>query len=113
MNTNDDWKEPVDEFNRIKDRLTSSTGSPGLTSYHSGKVLMTLQEWDRLVTLIEKTEADPAHVGAETLREAGRVFAEGEWLDAFLIGNVADDVSAALATDAWLNRRADDLARDT
>lgn len=51
-------------FNAIKDRLIVATGSPGLTSFHDGKVHMTLSEWERLVGFIEappKTAfSDPA-----------------------------------------------------
>lgn len=47
---------------------------------------------------------------AAALREAGRVFAEGEWSDAFMEGNVEDDVSAARTTEAWLRDRADRIA---
>lgn len=49
---------------------------------------------------------------AEALREAARVFAEGAWADAFMRGEVEDDVSAVQATDRWLNRRADRIENE-
>lgn len=39
-------------FNVIKDQLIAATGSPGLTSFHDGKVHMTLGEWERIVSSI-------------------------------------------------------------
>ena len=44
---------PEARFNQLKDRLIAATGSPGLTSFHEGKVHMTLSEWERLVELAE------------------------------------------------------------
>ncbi|MDP9904762.1 hypothetical protein [Arthrobacter bambusae] len=46
---------PVRRFNLLKDRLIASTGSPGLTSFHDGKVHMTLGEWERLIGAVEAT----------------------------------------------------------
>ena len=60
----------------------------------------------------EVLAAHDAQVRAEALREAARDFAEGEWLEAFLTDRVTDDASAVRATEAWFNRRADNLARD-
>ena len=50
--------------------------------------------------------AHDAEVAARTLDEAGEAFATGEWADAFLAGDVEDDVSAVRATDSWLADRA-------
>lgn len=47
------------QFNSIKDRLIAATGSPGMTSFHGGKVHMTLAEWDRLVLLAERSRLSP------------------------------------------------------
>lgn len=44
---------PEVRFNQLKDRLIAATGSPGLTSFHEGKVHMTLSEWESLVELAE------------------------------------------------------------
>lgn len=60
----------------------------------------------------EVLAAHDAQVRAEALREAAFEFAEGGWSDAFLEGRVEDDVSAVRATETWLNRRADRIARD-
>lgn len=39
-------------FNMVTDQLIAATGSPGLTSFHDGKIHMTLEEWERLVSSI-------------------------------------------------------------
>ncbi|MDP9903159.1 hypothetical protein [Arthrobacter bambusae] len=41
-------------FSELKDRLIAVTGSPGLTSFHDGKVHVTLDEWERLIGSIEE-----------------------------------------------------------
>lgn len=46
-------------------------------------------------------------IQAEAIREAARVFAEGEWAGAFMEAAVDDDVNAVIATDKWFNDRAD------
>lgn len=40
-------------FNKLEDRLSSATGSPGTTSFHGGEVRMTLEEFARLIGIIE------------------------------------------------------------
>jgi len=58
------------------------------------------------------TAAAP-HIRAAALRDSAEVFATGEWADAFIAGNVTDDVSAVKATDKWLNDRANNLEGKT
>ncbi|MFJ2420203.1 hypothetical protein [Streptomyces brevispora] len=48
---------PEQRFNQLKDRLSAATGSLGLTSFHGGKVHMTLGEWERLIYRIEAADA--------------------------------------------------------
>jgi hypothetical protein len=43
----------------------------------------------------------------ERMRTIVREFAEGQWLDAFLLGSVDDDITAVRATEAWLLGRID------
>lgn len=45
-------------FNKLKQRLTAATGSSGLTSFHDGRVCMTLVEWQRLISCIERTQSE-------------------------------------------------------
>lgn len=52
---------PDDTFNNLKDRLIAATGSPGLTSFHDGRVHMTLSEWGRLIGIIERVSQPVAY----------------------------------------------------
>lgn len=47
--------ETVDtqRLDQLKKRLIAATGSSGMTSFHEGKVHMSLDEWERLVSSIE------------------------------------------------------------
>lgn len=45
-----------EKFSELKQRLIAATGSPGLTSYHSGGVHLHLREWERLIVLIESAQ---------------------------------------------------------
>lgn len=49
-------------FNQIKDRLSAVTESPGMTAFHGGRVHMTLEEWERLVSLIELAHLQQAGI---------------------------------------------------
>lgn len=70
-------EEVNSRFNAIKDRLITATGTPGLTSFHHGKVHMTLGEWERLVDLAEKTVPAPtdprevAHIECDCVPDLG------------------------------------------
>lgn len=48
----DEAPTPEQQFNTLKNELIAAAGSPGLTSFHNGKVHMTLEEWSRLVAII-------------------------------------------------------------
>ncbi|WP_026820052.1 hypothetical protein [Arthrobacter castelli] len=57
-------------FNALKDRLTAATGSPGLVSFHDGKVHMTLGEWERLINTIRDAQEQPRQPGMESINQA-------------------------------------------
>ncbi|MFD2024161.1 hypothetical protein [Promicromonospora aerolata] len=50
---------PEQRFNALKDRLIAAAGSPGLTSFHDGRVHMTLGEWEQLIELVAVANASP------------------------------------------------------
>ncbi|MEU9267194.1 hypothetical protein AB0E04_17330 [Streptomyces sp. NPDC048251] len=56
---------PEQRFNELKGRLITATGSPGLTSLHDGRVLMTLGDWERLISRVEAADAVSAAQTAE------------------------------------------------
>lgn len=51
-----------------------------------------------------------AQIASEALLAAAYDFGAGEWLDAFVAGEVVNDVTAVQATTAWFQQRAADLS---
>lgn len=50
-----------------------------------------------------------AQIASEALSTAAHDFGAGEWLDAFIQGEVVNDVTAVQATTAWFQQRANAL----
>ncbi|WP_405776168.1 hypothetical protein [Streptomyces sp. NBC_01538] len=75
---------PGQRFNELKGQLITATGSPGLTSFHDGRVRMPLGDWE---CLISRNEAADVVSAAQTTemhaRELHRF--EEEQISAFVL----------------------------
>lgn len=104
-----------DEMRKAHDALVwlsaeIAWGTDGRLGTAVGHVKELIRVRDERIRELEQKLATPesllAEVKARALEEAAERFATGEWNDAFLQGNVNDDVSAVQATEAWLKARA-------
>ncbi|MFD4943049.1 hypothetical protein ACFWNT_11030 [Streptomyces sp. NPDC058409] len=94
---------PEQRFNELKDRLIAATGSPGLTSFHDGRVHMTLGEWQRLIARLDKALTVPTTDGS-ALRTTRTILREG------LDGSVGAKAFFRDCISEALNRAADDVS---